>query len=46
MKKLSEATLSDFAALSNSTKNLHGFKTFDQMVQAFIDIVFRIPWYC
>ncbi len=41
MKRLSGATVSDFAALSYSTRKLQGFDTLDQSAQAFIDIVFE-----
>lgn len=41
MKKLSEATPSDFALLSDSTKKLSGFESFEEIAQAFVDNLFE-----
>jgi len=41
MKKLSKATLSDFTQLSDTTKNLSGFDSVEELAQAFVDIVFE-----
>lgn len=41
MKKMSEATPSDFALLSDSTKKLSGFDSVEELAQAFVDIVFE-----
>lgn len=41
MKKLSEASPSDFALLSDSTKKLSGFGSLEEIAQAFVDKVFE-----
>ena len=41
MKRLSDATNSDFAFLLDSTKKLSGFNNLEEVAQSFIDVVYE-----